>query len=252
MPRAWTLRKRMSGAYGKAQREVCAAMSCKADSCSDSSAMPQAPTSSAMPKASTSCAMPKASTLPNAAPAASGPPSLTMSPERAKRSGKTPISRTRGSSSASRGKASNSRGEARTATNGHGPTSIPRGEAASDDASGTSVATAAPSAAARTDREAYAEVALPRRNGAEPRVPEEPAQEVSAGVAWMQDGAAFVNAMFARVNPLDVGARLLRSDDEKVAQRAWERMLEMKWGKSAAMGEETPQVVLDLPRPNRE
>jgi hypothetical protein len=95
-------------------------------------------------------------------------------------------------------------------------------------------------------------VALPRRNGAEPRVPEEPAQEVSAGVAWMQDGAAFVNAMFARVNPLDVGARLLRSDDEKVAQRAWERMLEMKWGKSAAMGEETPQVVLDLPRPNRE
>jgi len=68
----------------------------------------------------------------------------------------------------------------------------------------------------------------------------------------MQDGAAFVNAMFARVNPLDVGARLLRSKDEMVVQRAWERMLEMKWGKSAVMGEEAPQVVLDLPRPHRE
>ena len=93
---------------------------------------------------------------------------------------------------------------------------------------------------------------MPRSNGAEPRVPEEPAPEASAGVAWMQDGAAFVNAMFARVNPLDVGARLLRSEDEKVAQRAWERLLEMKFGKSAAVGDEPPLVVLDLPRPNRE
>jgi len=45
---------------------------------------------------------------------------------------------------------------------------------------------------------------------------------------------------------------LLRSEDEKVAQRAWERLLEMKFGKSAAVGEEAPQVVLDLPRPQRE
>ena len=216
----------MNGAQGKTQQAAGAGKSGKADGCTDSTAMP---------KASASCPMPKISTLLNAAPAASGPPDLTMSPERAKRSGKTPVSRTRGSSPASRGKAPSS-----------------RGQAASDDASGTSVVTAAPSAAARTDREAYAEVALPRKNGAEPRVPEEPALEVSAGVAWMQDGAAFVNAMFARVNPLDVGARLLRSDDEKVAQRAWERMLEMKFGKSAAVSDEPPQVVLDLPRPNRE
>lgn len=243
LPEAATPRKRMSGAHGKAQQAAGAGKSGKADGCTESSAMP---------RASTSCAMPPASTPLNAAAAASAPPALTMSPERAKRSGRTPISRTRGSSPASRGKAPSSRGEARTATNGHGSPSIPRGEAASDDASGTSVVTAAPSAAARTDREAYAEVALPRRNGAEPRVPEEPAPEASAGVAWMQDGAAFVNAMFARVNPLDVGARLLRSEDEKVAQRAWERMLEMKFGKSAVVSDEAPQVVLDLPRPHRE
>ena len=224
----------MSGAHGKKLQEARTCKSGTTESCSDSSAMP------------------KASTPPIAAANVNAPPSLTMSPERAKRSGMTPVSRTRGSSPTSRGKAPKNRGKARIATNGHGPTSIHRGEAASDDASGNSVAAAAPSAAARTDREAYAEVAWPRRNGAEPRVPEEPAQEASAGVAWMQDGAAFVNAMFARVNPLDVGARLLRSDDEKVAQRAWERMLEMKFGKSAPMSEEPPQVVLDLPRPNRE
>lgn len=68
----------------------------------------------------------------------------------------------------------------------------------------------------------------------------------------MQDGAAFVNALFARVNPLDVGERLLLSEDEKITQRTWERMLEMKWGKSAALAEEAPQVILDLPRPQRE
>ncbi len=68
----------------------------------------------------------------------------------------------------------------------------------------------------------------------------------------MQDGSAFANAVFARVNPFAVGERLLRSQDEKVAQRSLERFLEMKFGKGSASLEEPLRLEVDVPRPNRE
>jgi hypothetical protein len=174
--------------------------------------------------------------------------------------GKTPVSRTRGSGPSKRGKTPAHHGAARTGANGHGGASGANGQAAkkkgpaaSDDARGTSAELSANSPAAVTARAAYAEVAGPQENGAGPRVPEEPAVGGESEVAWMQDGAAFVNALFARVNPLKVGQRLLTSKDEKIAQRTFERMLEMKWGKAAGVMEELPpQIILDLPRPPRE
>jgi hypothetical protein len=68
----------------------------------------------------------------------------------------------------------------------------------------------------------------------------------------MQDGSAFVNAVFARVNPIAVGERLLTSEDEKVAQRSLERFLEMKFGKGSASFDEPLRLEVDIPRPNRE
>ncbi len=175
--------------------------------------------------------------------------------------GKTPVSRTRGSGPQKRGKTPAHRGAARTGANGqggvcgaNGKAAKKKGPAASDDARGTSAELSANSPAAVTDRDAYAEVAGPREGGAGPRVPEEPARSGGeAEVAWMQDGAAFANALFARVNPLKVGERLLTSEDEKIAQRTFERMLEMKWGKPGGLVEELPpQIIWDLPRPPRE
>ncbi|MBZ5528930.1 MAG: hypothetical protein LAN71_13640 [Acidobacteriia bacterium] len=172
-----------------------------------------------------------------------------------------PVSRTRGSGPQKRGKTPAHRGAARTGANGHGGACGANGEAAkktgpaaSDDARGTSAELSANSPAAVTARDAYAEVAGPRANGAGPRVPEEPARGGSeAEVAWMQDGVAFANALFARVNPLDVGERLLTSEDEKIAQRTFERMLEMKWGKPGGLVEELPpQIIWDLPGPKRD
>ena len=160
--------------------------------------------------------------------------------------GKTPVSRTRGNGPSKRGKTHAHHGA-------NGQAAKKKGPAASDDASETSAERSANSPAAVTAREAYAEVAGPQENGAGPRVPEEPAVGGESEVAWMQDGAAFVNALFARVNPLKVGQRLLTSKDEKIAQRTFERMLEMKWGKAAGVMEELPpQIILDLPRPPRE
>ncbi len=58
--------------------------------------------------------------------------------------------------------------------------------------------------------------------------------------------------MSRRVDLYAVGQRLLLSDDEKVAQRALERVLEMRYGKGAAAAtEDAPQVQIDLPRPVR-
>ena len=42
-------------------------------------------------------------------------------------------------------------------------------------------------------------------------------------------------------------ARLVKSEDEKIAQRMAERLLEMKYGKaSAAAAEEAPEIVIDI------
>ena len=63
------------------------------------------------------------------------------------------------------------------------------------------------------------------------------------------DGIAFVDAMHAHVDLYLACARLVKSGDEKIAQRMVERLLEMSYGKSPAdFGLEAPQSTFDAPR----
>ena len=142
--------------------------------------------------------------------------------------------------------------------NGHGPAFAERGgapalacphrhrgHAASDDASGMPVACAPASAAASlpsqasTDREAYAEAAPP--------APHEPPQmrarntttgsqdtssrpemEVPPGSCPLPDNPAeFVEEIHRKIDLTEVWLSLLRSEDEKVRQRAIERLTAM-------------------------
>jgi hypothetical protein len=61
------------------------------------------------------------------------------------------------------------------------------------------------------------------------------------------DGAGFVDAMHEHVDLYKACARLVKSKDEKIAQRMSERLLEMKYGKGpSAAAEETPEIVIDI------
>lgn len=56
--------------------------------------------------------------------------------------------------------------------------------------------------------------------------------------------------MHAHVDLYLACARLVKSGDERMAQRMVERLLEMSYGKSPAdSGTEAPQIVFDAPRP---
>jgi hypothetical protein len=151
--------------------------------------------------------------------------------------------------------------------NGHGPGALEGSRAASDGANGTSAAMAATSAAAGTDRQAHAEVAGSQSagseeaaaNGAGPRPSGEGnkkgnRKKFPPGIEELPaDGIGFVDEMHARVDFWEVGKKLLHSKDEKIMQRAWERLLEMKYGKGpGAVAEEAPQIIVDIPRPIRD
>ncbi len=167
--------------------------------------------------------------------------------------------------------------------NGHGPVSPSRaaqgmgappeiGRAASDDARDIPSAAAASSAAAGTERDACAEAALPPQAGANRRrdknnnhAPagasratseenEKPGKKEKAMVnippgsePLPADGAGFVDAMHRHVDLYKACARLVKSKDEKIAQRMSERLLEMKYGKGpSATAEEAPEIVIDI------
>jgi hypothetical protein len=67
------------------------------------------------------------------------------------------------------------------------------------------------------------------------------------------DGPGFVDAMHAHVDLYLACARLVKSADEKIAQRMVERLLEMSYGKSPApAGEDAAPIIFDAPRPPRE
>jgi hypothetical protein len=154
---------------------------------------------------------------------------------------------------------------------------IEQGRAASDDARDFPAAAGA-SAPAGKERDACAEVALPpevgtrRRRGASnnhagtgaPLVPSEargnkrvrkntkkdmddqvdipPGSQPLPG-----DGAGFMEAMHEHVDIYLACARLVKSGDQKIAQRMVERLLEMKYGKGpAAAAEEDPEIVIDI------
>jgi hypothetical protein len=59
--------------------------------------------------------------------------------------------------------------------------------------------------------------------------------------------------MHAHVDLYIACARLVKSTDEKIAQRMVERLLEMSYGKSPAPpSDEAPQIIFDAPRPVRD
>jgi hypothetical protein len=153
-----------------------------------------------------------------------------------------------------------------------------RGRAASDDARDIPSAAAAYSAPAGKERGACAEVALPpesetnrRLNGAKketgkgtPHVPSEKDEKKGAKKNTKKDkddqvdippgsqplpgdGAGFVDAMHEHVDIYLACARLVKSGDQKIAQRMVERLLEMKYGKGPAVtAEEEPEIVIDI------
>ncbi|MHB8503695.1 MAG: hypothetical protein ACYDCG_00320 [Candidatus Acidiferrales bacterium] len=154
------------------------------------------------------------------------------------------------------------------------------GRAASDDARDFPTAAAASSAAAGTERDACAEVAELREDGTSNRpqisnngagggTPCAPSEEekkneqknrkkgmenqvdIPPGSEPLpEDGVGFVDAMHAHVDLYLACARLVKSGDEKIAQRMVERLLEMSYGKSpAAAGDDAPQIIFDAPRP---
>ena len=168
--------------------------------------------------------------------------------------------------------------------NGHGPvspsraaqhTEVPReqGRAASDDARDFPSAAGASSAPAGKERDVCAEVARPlegesqhqpkpkksgkRAGGETPRVPSDDKNKKKRSVnippgskPLPADGVGFVDAMHAHVDLYLACARLVKSGDEKIAQRMVERLLEMSYGKSPApAGDEMPQIIFDAPRP---
>jgi hypothetical protein len=152
-------------------------------------------------------------------------------------------------------------------TNGHAPASTARGgvlvhrdQAASDDASGASVASAAISAfAAGTDREAYAEAAPPRTNG-EATGSHEEAPDGRTKVETIPPGefplpqnpGEFVEEIHRRIDLFEVWLGLLNSEDEKIKQRAVERLTDLRYKGAAALADESQQIIIDLPRPKRD
>jgi hypothetical protein len=152
---------------------------------------------------------------------------------------------------------------------------IEPGRAASDDARDIPSAAVASSASAGKERDAYAEVA-PLREGAtkrgqnrashsaatgSPRAPSEthekaekkakrPANIPPGSAPLPTDGVGFVDAMHAHVDLYLACTRLVKSGDERIAQRMVERLLEMSYGKSPATSSDgAPQPVSDAPGP---
>ena len=129
--------------------------------------------------------------------------------------------------------------------------------AASDDASGGSVAIAAISAAAGTAREACADAAPPSLSGKGEKGAETSVQKVHfpgpTDAEALQDAVAYVNAVAECVDLVAASVRLVESTDEKIAKSELDRLREMKFGKAgAAVAEEPVRLDFgDLPRPQR-
>ena len=151
--------------------------------------------------------------------------------------------------------------------NGHGPASEGRGgvpvlggQAASDDAHGDTVANAKVSSAlAGTVRDACAAAAPPLSSGDFPASPGEEAQsrndleKVPGGEAPLPATPAdFVQEIHRKIDLTEVWHNLLRSKDEKVRQRAVERLTDLLYKGAETSAEEPQRFILDLPRPKRD
>jgi len=151
--------------------------------------------------------------------------------------------------------------------NGHAPVSTERGgvpvqrdQAASDDTSRASLAMDAGSTnAPGTDCEAYAEVAPPPPNGHLHEVTSEPpehgdqAEPIPGGESPLPaDAGEFVEEIHRRADLFILWQELLNSKDDKIKQRAVEKLTEMRYKGAAAMTEEPQRIVIDMPRPDRD
>jgi hypothetical protein len=149
------------------------------------------------------------------------------------------------------------------------------GGAASDDASELSVANAtASTAVAGAAREAYADVApaqgkgkRSRSAGAASRSHEKSGRnkdkeastanarrDVVPGLEPLPiDGEAFVDAVHAQVDLVQLEVDLLSSPDDKIVQRELAYLRELRYGKRAVPADEEPtQIIFDMPGPERD
>lgn len=169
--------------------------------------------------------------------------------------------------------------------NGHGPAFTERGgvlasqdRAASDDASRTPVASAAafpaaasPSLRAGTDCETYAEVAPPAPNetarqssgkGSRTGATSDTfssakkikgKKEVPPGKYPLPETPGeFVEEIHRKVDLAEVWHTLLRSEDEKVKQRAIEKLTAMLYDDGAISSDDSEPIIFDLPRPKED
>lgn len=142
------------------------------------------------------------------------------------------------------------------------------GQAASDDAGRDPVALAAACSAtnlqtqADTDCQAYAAAAPPLPNEAARGQmssnsnaggnTDTPDKEVPPGEYPLPDNPAeFVEEVHRKIDLIEVWHGLLRSKDEKVRQRAIEKLTGMLY-EDGALSDDDEQIIFDLPRPKRD
>jgi hypothetical protein len=143
---------------------------------------------------------------------------------------------------------------------------VPRDQAASDDTRGASAAKDASSIhAPGTDRAGYAEVAPPRSSGnanghqlasaktLRQRENEKETEDIPGGAFPLPPHPdEFVEEIHRNTDLFIVWRSLLNSKDEKVRQRAAEKITEMRYKGAAALGDEPRRIIIDMPEPNRD
>ncbi len=151
--------------------------------------------------------------------------------------------------------------------NGHALASTERGvilagrdQAASDDDSRASVTGAAGSGTAPgTDCQAYADAATPPPDGALDKTGSKRRDTVKefppipgGEFPLPADPGEFVEEIHRNADLLIAWKRLLNSKDEKIRQRAVEKLTEMHYKGAAALADEPRRIIIDMPEPNRD
>jgi len=157
-------------------------------------------------------------------------------------------------------------GHALASTEGDGIL-MPQDQAASDDTRGASAAMDASSIhAPGTDRAGYAEVAPPpsrKTDGhelvAQAKTPKRDSEKETERVpipggdfSLPQHPGEFVDEIHRNVDLFIVWKELLNSKDEKIRQRAAEKLTEMRYKGAAALADEPRQIIIDMPEPERD
>lgn len=103
-------------------------------------------------------------------------------------------------------------------------------------------------------RDAYA-AAAEGANGGErrslkpskqPQVPSERPEFPGGEAPLPEHPADFVEELHRQVSLFEVWKSLLRAEDEKIRQRAAEKLTEMRYKGAAAMEDERPQILIDI------